>query len=172
MDLLEHKINKELFSQERPIYTKTNDEFAVRFSEDCVVKNSIIGNGCLIEGTVENSILFRRVKVSKGAKLKNCVIFQNCMIGENAKLYSIITDKYVEIGDDKELKGDISIPLVVDKSIVGENVVTDKYVYVDKNKELMEDITTSAAADKSPGGESGKIRSIITDKYVYINEED
>lgn len=117
MDLLDHKINRELFSLERPIYTKTNDEIPAKCSNDCVVKNSIIANGCLIEGTVENCIIFRRVKVSKGAILKNCIILQNCIIGENAKLYNIVTDKYVEIGANKELRGDITIPLVVEKSI-------------------------------------------------------
>lgn len=115
MDLLDHKVNKELFSQERPIYTKTNDEIPARYNNECTVKNSIIASGCLIEGTVENSIIFRRVKVSKGAELRNCIILQNSIIGENAKLYNIITDKYVIISDNKELKGDITIPLVVEK---------------------------------------------------------
>ncbi len=122
MDLLDNKINKELFSKERPIYTKTNDEVPAKYSNECVVKNSIIANGCLIEGTVENSILFRRVQISKGAVLKNCIILQNCIIGENAKLYNIVTDKYVEIGKDKELKGDITIPLVVEKNVNSTNM--------------------------------------------------
>jgi glucose-1-phosphate adenylyltransferase len=117
MDLLNNEINKELFSQESPIYTKTNDEVPVIYSKDCVVKNSIIANGCLIEGVVENSIISRRVKISKGAVVKNCVIFQNCTIGENAKISNIITDKYVNIGYNKELTGDITIPLVVEKNI-------------------------------------------------------
>lgn len=117
MDLLDTNINKELFSQERPIYTKNNDESPTKYSNDCVVKNSIVANGCLIEGTVENSIISRRVKVSKGAVLKNCIILQNCIIGENAKLYNIITDKYVSIGYNKELKGDITTPLVVEKNL-------------------------------------------------------
>ncbi|KZL89055.1 glucose-1-phosphate adenylyltransferase subunit GlgD [Clostridium magnum] len=117
VELLDHKINKELFSLERPIYTKTNDEIPARYTNDCIVKNSIIANGCLIEGTVENCIIFRRVKVSKGAMLKNCIILQNCIIGENAKLYNIITDKHVNIGDNKELRGDITIPLVVENNV-------------------------------------------------------
>ncbi|MBC2578733.1 glucose-1-phosphate adenylyltransferase subunit GlgD [Clostridium sp. DJ247] len=117
MDLLDNNINKELFSQERPLYTRNNDEAPAKYSNDCVVKNSIVANGCSIEGTVENSIIFRKVKVSKGAVLKNCVILQNCIIGENAKLYNIITDKYVNIGYNKELRGDITTPLVVEKNI-------------------------------------------------------
>lgn len=118
MDLLDNRINKELFSRERPIYTKTNDEIPAIYSRDCEVKNSIIANGSLIEGTVENSIIFRRVKVSKGAVLKNCIILQNCIIGEDAKLYNIVTDKYVNIGKNKELRGDITIPLVVEKNTI------------------------------------------------------
>lgn len=122
MDLLDKKVNKELFSKERPIYTKTNDEIPAKYSNDCVVKNSIIANGCLIEGSVENSILFRRVHISKGAVLKNCIILQNCIIGENARIYNIITDKFVDIGENKELRGDISIPLVVEKNVNSTNM--------------------------------------------------
>ncbi|WP_411681917.1 glucose-1-phosphate adenylyltransferase subunit GlgD [Clostridium thailandense] len=122
MELLDPKINKELFSKERPIYTKTNDEIPVRYGNDCVVRNSILGNGCSIDGTVENSIIFRRVHISKGAVLKNCIILQNCIIGENAKLCNIITDKFVDIGADKELKGDVNIPLVVEKNVISTNM--------------------------------------------------
>jgi len=115
MDLLDYKISKELFSSERPIYAKTSDESPAKYGNNCKVKNSIIANGCLIEGTVENSILFRRVKVAKGAIIKNCIILPNNIIGENATLYNVVTDKYVIIEDNKELKGNIDTPLVVEK---------------------------------------------------------
>ncbi len=117
MELLDHKVNKELFSGVRPIYTKTNDEVPARYTESSDVSNSIIGNGCFIEGTVENSIIFRKVNVGKGAVLRDCIILQNCVIGENSSLSNIITDKYVEIDAEKQLKGDKDIPLVVEKEM-------------------------------------------------------
>lgn len=115
MDLFNQDINKELFSSKRPIYTKTSDEVPARYINGSSVKNSIIGNGCEISGTVENSIIFRRVKISKDVILKNCIIFQNCVIGQGTKLSNVITDKYVVIDDNKELKGDEDTPLVVIK---------------------------------------------------------
>lgn len=115
MELLNHGIRKQLFLDERPVYTKASDEVPARYYENSDVKNSIIGNGCIIEGNIENSIIFRKVKVGKGVVLKNCIVLQNGIIGNGSKLTNIITDKYVEIAPGKELKGDEDIPLVVEK---------------------------------------------------------
>jgi glucose-1-phosphate adenylyltransferase len=115
MDCLDPKVNKELFFNNGLIYTKVKDEAPTKYSEDSVVSNSLIANGCVIEGTVENSIIFRRVNVKKGAVIKNCIIMQNCDIGEDARLTNIITDKNVAIGKGKKLKGDKQLPLVIEK---------------------------------------------------------
>ena len=77
--------------------------------------NSLIANGCIIEGSVENCVIGRRVKVSKGATLKNCIIMQNCTIGENSHLHNVIMDKNVLVENNKDLKGDIEFPLVIQK---------------------------------------------------------
>lgn len=115
MELLDHNIYRLLFLSNRPIFTKTGDEVPARYLKGSSVKNSIIGNGSLIEGSVENSIIFRKVHVGKGAAIKNSIILQGSIIGEGSKLTNIITDKYTEIAPDKELKGDEEIPLVVEK---------------------------------------------------------
>ncbi|TZE81015.1 glucose-1-phosphate adenylyltransferase subunit GlgD [Calorimonas adulescens] len=115
MELLDHNIYRLLFLSNRPIFTKTGDEAPARYLKGSSVKNSIIGNGSLIEGSVENSIIFRKVHVGKGAAIKNSIILQGSIIGEGSKLTNIITDKYTEIAPDKELKGDEEIPLVVEK---------------------------------------------------------
>lgn len=75
------------------------------------VINSIIGDGCSIYGTIENSIIFRRVTVSKGSALKNCIVLQNCIVDNNVKLEYTILDKNVHIKTDKELKGDKDAPM-------------------------------------------------------------
>lgn len=118
MDCLDVKLSKELFFNHGLIYTKVKDEAPAKYTESSQVSNSLIANGCVIEGTVENSIIFRRVHIKKGAVVKNSIIMQNCEIGENAELISIITDKNVSIGRDKILKGDKDLPLVIEKEPV------------------------------------------------------
>ena len=71
----------------------------------------MVADGCVIEGEVENSILFRGVKIAKGAKVKNCVLMQDTIVGEGTKLEYIISDKNVKITDGKELKGDEAFPV-------------------------------------------------------------
>ncbi|WP_163195783.1 glucose-1-phosphate adenylyltransferase subunit GlgD [Clostridium thermarum] len=115
MDCLDVKVSKELFFNNGLIYTKVKDEAPTKYSEGCKVTNSLIANGCIIEGTVENSVIFRRVKIKKGAVIRNCIIMQNSIIGEGAELTNIITDKNITVGNEKVLRGDEEIPLVIEK---------------------------------------------------------
>ena len=86
--------------------------------EGAVVKNSMIADGCEIDGTVENSILFRSVKVQKGAVVKNSIIMENGIIMENAKLNYVISDKNVIVQSGRELSGFESYPIVIVKGKV------------------------------------------------------
>ena len=65
---------------------------------------------------MENSILFRGVKVAKGAKVRNSILMQDTVISENADVEYVITDKNVWIGNGKELKGNDSFPVYVAKN--------------------------------------------------------
>lgn len=112
---LNRKINKEVFNEDRPIYTKTKDEAPTHYNEGSNVVNSIIANGCRIEGKVENCILGRRVFVGKNCRLKDCVIMQNTMIGEEAVLDNVIADKGSEIKKGETLIGSAMYPLVIKK---------------------------------------------------------
>jgi glucose-1-phosphate adenylyltransferase len=114
-DCLDVKVSKELFFNNGLIYTKVKDEAPTKYAEGCKVTNSLIANGCIIEGTVENSVISRRVKVKKGAVIRNCIIMQNSIIGEGAELTNIITDKNITVGNEKVLRGDEEIPLVIEK---------------------------------------------------------
>ena len=114
MELLEKEVRDELFG-DRDIYTKVRDSAPSKYGEDAVVKNSLISDGCVIEGIVENSILFRGVKVAKGAVVKNSVIMQDNYIGENTSLNCVITDKNVVIGDRKNLSGCSTLPYFIQK---------------------------------------------------------
>lgn len=97
MQLLNPVIWRELFFQKNLIYTKVKDEPPAKYLESAATKNALIANGCTIEGKVENSILFRGVKIRKGAYVKNSIILQNCEIEENVIIENAILDKDVFI---------------------------------------------------------------------------
>ncbi|MCI8388706.1 MAG: glucose-1-phosphate adenylyltransferase subunit GlgD [Clostridiales bacterium] len=99
----------------RPIYTKVRNSAPTRYDSASNVKNSLVADGCIIEGTVENSIIFRGVKVSKGATVKNSILFQDTVIGANVFLNCVITDKNVVIRDGRILSGHESLPFFIEK---------------------------------------------------------
>ena len=84
MALMDPKIRGQLFPADHPIYTKVRDDMPARYGLSADVSNSIIADGCVIDGEVENCVLFRGVQVKKGARLRNCVIMQDTVVGENA----------------------------------------------------------------------------------------
>ena len=115
MQLLDHENRSRLFGKSAPIYTKIHDNGPARFGLDSEIKNSLIADGCVIEGKVENCVLFRGAKIGKGSVVKNCVIMQNTVIGSKCNLNCVITDKDVEIVDDRVLTGSESYPLYIGK---------------------------------------------------------
>ena len=72
----------------------------------------------MIEGTVKNSIIFRKVHVKEGSVIENSVIMQNCIIENNAQLQNVIFDKNVYISEGKSLKGDTEYPVVIGKNTI------------------------------------------------------
>lgn len=96
-----------------PVYTKVRDDNPTRYIGAAKVKNAMVADGCVIEGEVENSILFRGVKIGKGAKVKNCILMQDTVIEGNAEVEYMITDKEVTITSGKALKGSDSFPVFV-----------------------------------------------------------
>lgn len=115
MALLEPENARKLFVPKRSIYTKVSDNAPVKYDLDSKVSNSLIADGCIIEGEVENSVLFRGVKVGKGAKLKNCILMQGTVVGDNAELNYLITDKNVSICENHILTSSPQYPMYVGK---------------------------------------------------------
>ena len=114
MKLLQEENEDALFGAS-PIYTKIRDDNPTRYMTSSKVKCITAADGCVIEGEVENCILFRGVKIGKGAKVKNCVLMQDTVIEEGANVEYVITDKQVVITADKELKGTDTFPVYVEK---------------------------------------------------------
>jgi glucose-1-phosphate adenylyltransferase len=112
--------NKEMFDslfniEERPVFTKVRNSAPTYYSEDSSVKDSLIADGCVIEGTVENSILFRGVRVGKGAVVKNSILFQDTIVSDNASAAYCVCDKNVVIRNDVTLSGHSTLPIYVDR---------------------------------------------------------
>jgi glucose-1-phosphate adenylyltransferase len=114
MRLLDDHNLDALFSP-APIYTKIRDDNPTRYKNGSQVQNAMIADGCLIEGEVENSILFRGVKVAKGAKVKNCILMQDTVIEAGASVEYLITDKQVTVTAGKEMKGTDTFPFYIAK---------------------------------------------------------
>ncbi|MCM1132291.1 MAG: glucose-1-phosphate adenylyltransferase subunit GlgD [Ruminococcus flavefaciens] len=114
--LLNADTRNALFNPARPVYTKVGDNAPAKYGLDSKIKNSLIADGCMIEGTVENSIVFRGVKVGKGTVVKDSILMQGTVIGNNCTVSSIITDKNVEVQDDKILTGSETSPYYLQKN--------------------------------------------------------
>lgn len=118
MALLEPLTWHELFPKERPVYTKVKNEPPTRYRESAHVQNSLVANGCIIEGTVQNSVIFRGVKISKGTTIKDSIVMQKSVIGEDCLLQNVILDKEVVVTGTKNLVGDPDYPMVLGKKTV------------------------------------------------------
>ena len=103
MDLLKKEVREDVFEQKsRAIYTKVRDSAPTKYGNDAIVKNSLIADGCIIDGVVENSIIFRGTKVQKGAVVRDSILMQDTFITEGALIERVITDKNVRIVDKKD----------------------------------------------------------------------
>ena len=116
MSLLDSDNRARLFLSDRPVFTKVNDDAPVRYGIDSKVTNSLIADGCVVEGEVENSVLFRGVKVGPDAIVKNSIVMQDTLIMGSAFLDYVIADKRVEISSGRSLKGDYNYPLYIQKN--------------------------------------------------------
>lgn len=114
MKLLEEENLDGLFAGSQ-IYTKIRDDNPTRYMEGAKVKNIMAADGCVIEGDVENSVLFRGVKVGKGAKVRNCVLMQDTVVEARADIEYVISDKNVTITEEKQVKGTDTFPVFIAK---------------------------------------------------------
>jgi len=116
MELLDTDTRNSLFSVEHSaIYTKVRNSTPTKYESTAIVENSLIADGCTIEGTVKNSILFRGVKIGKGTVVENSIMLQDTYTGENVHLNCVITDKNVVIRDGRKLSGHETMPFYIDK---------------------------------------------------------
>ncbi len=118
MNLLDDEIFSELFYKNGTILTKSEDEPSTFYIANPKVKNSLIANGCIIEGQVENSILFRGVKVGKNAVIKDSIVMQKSVIEEDVVLTNTILDKYTRVKKGVSIVGTKENPYIGEKNSI------------------------------------------------------
>jgi glucose-1-phosphate adenylyltransferase len=118
MELLSGEKRNALFKPDAGIYTKVRDSAPCKIADTARVKNSMIADGCVIEGEVANSILFRGVRVEKGAKIENSIIFQDTSVGASCRLNCVIADKQAHILANRTLSGHETQPYFIAKGSV------------------------------------------------------
>lgn len=118
MDLLKPAVRTDLFPKLRPIKTKVRDEASTYYGEGAKITNCLVADGCQIDGEAENCIIFRGVRIEKGAVVKNSIVMQDTRVGKNATLNFAITDKDVVISDERVLMGHANYPVAISKGSV------------------------------------------------------
>jgi glucose-1-phosphate adenylyltransferase len=115
MELFDPTVRASLFRPDQPIRTKDRWDPSTYYGPDAQVEGALVADGCIIEGTVKNSILFRGVRIKKGASVENCILMQDTSIQEDAVLRCVIADKSVTVHSGRMLMGHESYPLVLAK---------------------------------------------------------
>ncbi len=98
-----------------PVYTKIRGDHPTHYINGSKAQNVMVASGCIIEGEVENSVIFRGVKIAKGATVKNCILMQDTVVEAGANIEYLITDKDVKISAGKEMKGTDTFPVYIGK---------------------------------------------------------
>ncbi len=115
LDLLDKSKRDALFTKTAPIYTNTKDNAPVHYGLEAHIKNSLIADGCVIEGKVENCVLFRGVRIGKGSVVRDSIITQDSVIGARCSIRNVIADRNVNIADERQLTGSKGYPLFIGK---------------------------------------------------------
>ena len=118
LSLVDKNIRQELFGGCHPVYTKVRDRVPTYYGEECRIENCSVADGCMLGGTVRNSVLFRQVTVYPGAKIEDCVIMNDTVVGENCQLRYVILDKDVYVRPGAKLMGTPTNPMIVKRGEV------------------------------------------------------
>ena len=111
--LIKKDVRHDLFHGNHPVYTKVRDRVPTYYGEACDIENCLVADGCMLEGEVEDSVIFRQVAVGKGAEVEHCVIMNDAVIGEGAELKYAILDKNVTVTPGAKLIGTKKSPIIV-----------------------------------------------------------
>ncbi len=118
LDMLDTEKRAQLFPESRPVRTKERSDASTYYGDEAKVTNSLVADGCYVEGMLENTVLFRGVRVEKGAQLRNCIVMQDGIVGTGALLRNVIADKDVRFSPYVTLTGSERLPMVIPKESI------------------------------------------------------
>lgn len=113
LTLIDKDVRQDLFYRNHPIFTKVRDRVPSFYGEQSNIDNCIVADGCMLEGNVSNSVLFRQVYVKEGCNIENCLIMNDTVVGENCQLKYVILDKDVVVRPDSKLFGTPANPIII-----------------------------------------------------------
>ena len=119
LSLLKKDVRHDLFGANHPVYTKVRDRVPCYYGEEAKLEDCLVADGCMLEGEVEDSVLFRQVTICEGAEVEDCIIMNDCVVGKGAQLKYVILDKEVTVTPGAKLYGTKGHPIVIKK---GETV--------------------------------------------------
>ena len=119
LSLLDSNIRHDLFYYNHPVYTKVRDRVPTYYGENSEIGNCIVADGCVLDGNVSTSVLFRQVTVKAGCQIDNCLIMNDTVVGENCELKYVILDKDVSVRPGTTLIGTPANPIIIKR---GETV--------------------------------------------------
>lgn len=115
MDMLDPAVRRGLFPADRPVYTKIREEVSTYYGEQSSSRNCLVADNCIIEGSIENCIVFSGARIARGARLRNCIVMRGCTVGADAALDFCIVDKDVSLSPGTVLTGGAKLPFVIPK---------------------------------------------------------
>ena len=116
--LIRKEVRHDLFHYNHPVYTKVRDRVPCYYGENCAVRDCIVADGCMLEGQVSNSILFRQVTIGEGTHVEDSLIMNDTVIGENCYLKHVILDKDVVVRPGTQLVGTATNPIIIKRGEV------------------------------------------------------
>lgn len=119
LSLANKEIRDGLFNGAHAVYTKVRSRVPAYYGEACELENVVVADGCMIDGRVKNSVLFRQVIIAEGCNVENCVIMNDSVVGEGCELKNVILDKNVTVTPGTKLFGTRANPIVIKR---GETV--------------------------------------------------
>ena len=117
--LVRQEVREDIFGRVHPVYTRVRDRVPSYYGEGCDIQNTVVADGCMLEGTVKNSVLFRQITVAEGAVVEDSIIMNDTVIGEGAELRNVILDKNVTVSPGAKLIGTKKNPVIIKR---GESV--------------------------------------------------
>lgn len=116
MDFLKPEVRDYFFHQGSTIYTKVDDNPPAKFNPGCQVRNSLVASGCIINGTIEDSVIFKKVFVGNNCYIRNSIILNDVYIGDNTHIENCVVESRDTIRANSYHCGENGIKIVIEKN--------------------------------------------------------